>query len=161
CPRSTSIFSTFRSRLHHLARMTPRVHPEWMTALAAFALKIERIRTWRVTTSSRRKGAGMATAAASTSARTRSSAWTGWIAFAGWMMIIIGGIDFFEGLIAVIRGHYYVLTPTQIIVFNVTTWGWITLLWGIVLVFAGFALLAGRAWGRWFAIVAVSLNFLD
>lgn len=103
----------------------------------------------------------MATAAGSPSTRTTSHAWAGWLAFAGWMMIIVGGIDFFEGLIAVIRGHYYVLTPTQIIVFDVSTWGWITLIWGIVLAFAGFALLAGRAWGRWFAIVAVSLNFLE
>jgi hypothetical protein len=39
----------------------------------------------------------------------RSSAWSGWIGFAGWLMIIIGSIDFFEGLIAVIRDQYYVL----------------------------------------------------
>ena len=102
----------------------------------------------------------MASVAASPSARTTSSAWTGWLAFAGWMMIVVGGIDFFEGLIAVIRGHYYVLTANQIIVFDVRTWGWITLIWGIALALAGFALLAGQAWGRWFAIVAVSLNFL-
>jgi hypothetical protein len=103
----------------------------------------------------------MSAAAASPSARATSSAWTGWIAFAGWLMIIIGGIDFFEGLIAVIRDHYYVLTPTQIVVFDVSAWGWITMIWGIVLALAGFALLGGRAWGRWFAIVAVSLNFLE
>ena len=27
--------------------------------------------------------------------------WTGWIAFAGLLMVIIGGLDFFQGLIAV------------------------------------------------------------
>lgn len=101
----------------------------------------------------------MATAAASPSTRARSSAWAGWVAFAGWMMIVVGGIDFFEGLIAVIRGSYYVLTPTQIIVFDVSTWGWVTLIWGAVLALAGFALLAGSGWARWFAIVAGSLNF--
>ena len=37
---------------------------------------------------------------------------SGWIAFAGWMLLVIGALDFFEGLIAVIRGQYYVLTPT-------------------------------------------------
>ena len=90
-----------------------------------------------------------------------SRAWTGWIAFAGWIMILIGGLDFFEGLIAVIRDKYYVLTPSQVIVFDVTTWGWITMIWGVVLVLAGLALLSGASWARWFTIVVVSLNFID
>jgi hypothetical protein len=75
-------------------------------------------------------------------------------------MVIIGSIDFFEGLIAVIRDKYYVLTPNQIVVFDMTTWGWITLLWGIVVALAGFALLARAGWARWFTIVVGSLNFI-
>jgi hypothetical protein len=90
----------------------------------------------------------------------RSSAWTGWIGFAGWLMIIIAMLDFFEGLIAIIRSEYYVLAPNQIIVFDTTTWGWITLLWGIVVGFAGFGLLAGSSWARWFTIVVGSLNLI-
>jgi hypothetical protein len=50
----------------------------------------------------------------------RSSTWSGWIGFAGWLMIIIGSIDFFEGLIAVIRDQYYMLAPNQMIVFDLT-----------------------------------------
>jgi hypothetical protein len=89
----------------------------------------------------------------------RSEAWAGWIGFAGWLMVIIGGLDFFEGLIAVIRGKYYVLTANQIIVFDLRTWGWITLIWGVVLILAGMALLSGAGWARWFTIVVGSLNF--
>lgn len=90
----------------------------------------------------------------------RSTTWTGWIMFAGWLMVIIGSLDFFEGLIALIRGGYYAVTPSQIVVFNLTTWGWITLLWGIVLFLAGLGLLAGAGWARWFTIFVGSLNFL-
>jgi len=90
----------------------------------------------------------------------RSSTWTGWIVFAGWVMVIIGFIDFFEGLIAIIRGSYYAVTPNQIVVVNLTTWGWITLLWGIVLVIAGMGLLSGQTWARWFTIIGVSIGFL-
>jgi len=89
------------------------------------------------------------------------SGWTGWIGFAGVLMVIVGGIDFFEGLIAAIRGSYYFATPSQIIVVNTTTWGWLTLLWGIVLVMAGFGILAGASWARWFAIIVGSLNFFQ
>ena len=89
-----------------------------------------------------------------------SERWSGWISFAGLMMVIIGGLDFFEGLIAVIRDQYYVVTPAQIVVFDLTTWGWIMIIWGIVLVFAGFGLLSGATWARWFSIVVLSLNII-
>ena len=90
----------------------------------------------------------------------RNSTWTGWIGFAGWLMIIIGTLDFFEGLIAVIRGQYYVLTPNQIVVFDLRTWGWVTLFWGIVVGLSGLGLLSGGGWARWFTIVVGSLNFI-
>ena len=76
-------------------------------------------------------------------------------------MVVIGGIDFFEGMIAAIRGSYYAVTPNQIVVFDLTTWGWLTLIWGIILVLVGFGLLAGAGWARWTAIVALSLNFFQ
>ncbi|MFL5937325.1 MAG: hypothetical protein ACJ744_09570 [Gaiellaceae bacterium] len=91
----------------------------------------------------------------------RNTRWTGWIGFAGCLMVIIGGIDFFEGLIAIIRGEYFAVTPNQIIVFDTTTWGWITLLWGIVVLFAGFGLLSRAGWARWFAIVVGSVTFFE
>jgi hypothetical protein len=90
----------------------------------------------------------------------RNSTWAGWIGFAGWLMVIIGALDFFQGLIAVIRKEYYVLTANQIIVFNLSTWGWITLFWGILIVLVGFGLLSGAGWARWTAIVVISLNFI-
>src|SRR5262245_18797518 len=75
-------------------------------------------------------------------------------------MIVIGLLDFFEGLIAVIRKQYYVLTPNQVIVFDVKTWGWVTLILGIVIAFAGWGLLTRATWARWFTIVAASLNLI-
>jgi hypothetical protein len=85
--------------------------------------------------------------------------WAGWVGFAGLLMVVIGVLDFFQGLIAVIRDKYYVLTPQQIIVFDMTTWGWITMIWGIIILLAGLALVSGASWARWFTIVVVSLNF--
>jgi hypothetical protein len=86
--------------------------------------------------------------------------WTGWVWFAGVLMVVMGSLDFFQGLIAIIRDNYYVLTPGQIIVFDLTTWGWVMLIWGIVVVLAGLGLLAGSGWARWFTIIVASLNFI-
>jgi hypothetical protein len=91
----------------------------------------------------------------------QTTRWTGWIGFAGCLMIIIGGIDFFEGLIAIIRGEYYAVGPNQIIVFDTTTWGWITMLWGIIVLLAGFGLLSRATWARWFAIVVGTVTFFE
>ncbi len=84
----------------------------------------------------------------------------GWIGFAGILMLIIGGIDFFQGLIALFEDEYYVVTESGFLVFDLTGWGWVMVIWGALLVLAGLGLLSGQGWARWFAIVAVSLNFI-
>jgi hypothetical protein len=91
----------------------------------------------------------------------RNTAWTGWIGFAGCLMVLVGGIDIFQGLIAIIRDEYYAVTPNQIIVFDLTTWGWLTLLWGLVVLLAGFALLSRQPWARWFAIIVGFVTFFE
>jgi hypothetical protein len=69
-------------------------------------------------------------------------------------------LDFFQGLIAIIRGEYFLLTPNQIIVFDLKTWGWLTLIWAIIVGLTGFGLLSAQSWARWVAIVIGSLNFV-
>ena len=87
-----------------------------------------------------------------------SRSMAGWIGFAGILMVLLGGLSFFEGLIALIRDNYYVVTPSGFLLFDVTGWGWIMLLWGIVLVLVGLALLNGASWARWTSILLVSIN---
>ena len=87
-------------------------------------------------------------------------AWSGWIGFAGLMMLILGAIDFFEGLIAVIRGEYYAFTSQGLIIFDTTTWGWLAMIMGVVLFLVGLGLTGGAGWARWVAIVLLVVNLL-
>ena len=87
-----------------------------------------------------------------------SRSMAGWIGFAGLVMLIIGGVDFVQGLIALFEDEYYVVTQSGFLVVDVTAWGWIMLIWGALLVLAGFSLITGQSWARWVAIVVVSLN---
>ena len=89
-----------------------------------------------------------------------SKSMAGWIGFAGILMVLIGGLDFFQGLIALLEDEYYVPTGSGFLVFDLTGWGWTMLIWGVLLVFAGLGLIAGQAWARWFAIVVVGLNVI-
>ena len=89
-----------------------------------------------------------------------SETWAGWIRLGAVLMMIIGFIDFFQGLIAIIRGSYYTLTPNQIILVDTRTWGWVMLFWGIIVIAAGWGLTLGASWARWFTIVVASLNII-
>jgi len=95
------------------------------------------------------------------SGRDMSSAWSAWIGFAAIMLAFIGALTFFEGLIAVIRDNYYVVTRQQIFAFDVSTWGWIMMLWGVLLFLAALGLASKSGWARWFTIIILFLNLLS
>jgi hypothetical protein len=89
---------------------------------------------------------------------TQDSSWSGWIVFAGFVLVLVGAMDALQGLVAIIKDEYVVATAKGLAIVDVTTWGWVTLLWGGLLVLVGFGLLGGAGWARWLAIIGVSLN---
>ena len=89
-----------------------------------------------------------------------SKSMAGWIGFAGIMLVIVGAIDFFQGVIALAEDEYFVPTGSGFLVVDLTGWGWIMLFWGVLLILAGLGLVGGQGWARWFAIVVVSVNFI-
>jgi len=88
-----------------------------------------------------------------------SKSMAGWIGFAGILLLIVGMVDFFQGLIGLFDDDYYVVTASGYLAVNLTTWSWILMLWGVLLVLAGLGLLGGQTWARWFAILIVGANF--
>ncbi|MEE1752132.1 DUF7144 family membrane protein [Streptomyces sp. SP18CS02] len=72
----------------------------------------------------------------------------GWTMFAAVMMIFGGLMAIFAGIAAIAQDDVFVRTPSYIFRFNLTGWGWIHLLLGIVILVAGFALLQGAMWAR-------------
>jgi len=85
--------------------------------------------------------------------------WTGWIAFAGAIMIMIRVLHALQGLVALFKDEYFLVGKNGLIVnVDYTTWAWTQLIFGIVVAFAGSSLLAGRMWAR---IVAVLLAMLS
>ena len=91
--------------------------------------------------------------------RRETSGWaTGFILFAGLMMIMVGIWQALEGLIGIFENEFYVATRNYLFQFDATTWGWIHLLVGLIVAFAGWGLLSGRTWARVVAITVAVLS---
>ena len=88
-----------------------------------------------------------------------ASGWAvGFILFAGIMMVMSGFFQAFSGLVALFQNEFYVATRNYLFQFDATSWGWIQLLVGLVVALAGFAVMAGRTWGR---VVGITLAVLS
>ena len=83
---------------------------------------------------------------------------TGFIMFAGVMMIMAGSFQAFSGLVAIFENEFYVTTPNYLLQLDATSWGWIHLLLGLLVVLAGFAVLNGMVWGRIIGVVLAVLS---
>ena len=67
-------------------------------------------------------------------ARTRSNAAVGLTIFAATIMIMVGSFQAIQGIVALANDTFYVVGPKYVFQFDVTTWGWIHLLLGTLLV---------------------------
>lgn len=90
--------------------------------------------------------------------RQPSGAAVGWTVFAAFMLILVGTFDIIAGLAGIIEDQFYVATPNYILEFDATTWGWIKLLWGTVVLLAGFALFGGAVWARTVGVIAAVIS---
>jgi hypothetical protein len=71
---------------------------------------------------------------------------------------MIGGFQAVAGLTAILDDQFYVVTRNYTFDLDVTAWGWIHLLLGIVLGGVGFALFTGRTWAAVGAILLAGVS---
>jgi hypothetical protein len=97
-------------------------------------------------------------ASGSRAARGTSGWAVGFILFAAILMIMVGIFQAIQGLIAILENEFYVATRNYVFQLDATSWGWIHLLGGVLVAFAGWGLLSGRTWARTVAIVLAVLS---
>ncbi|MEU9045064.1 MULTISPECIES: hypothetical protein [unclassified Kitasatospora] len=84
----------------------------------------------------------------------------GWTLFAACMMIFGGTMAILEGIGAIVNDERYVITGNYVYKFDVTGWGWLHLILGLVIVVAGFLLFTGAMWARILGVTAAGLNMI-
>jgi hypothetical protein len=91
--------------------------------------------------------------------RETVSGWTvGFAYFAGAIMILIGIYHAIAGLAAIFEDEFFVVGRNYTFDLDVTAWGWIHLILGIVVVLAGIGIYSGATWARTVGIVLAGLS---
>ena len=99
----------------------------------------------------------------STAAPPKNTA-VGLTVFAGVMMIMLGVFQAIQGVVALFNDTFYVAGQKWVFQFDITTWGWIHLIVGALIVVAGFFVFRGAVWARavgiGIAAISAVLNFM-
>jgi hypothetical protein len=94
--------------------------------------------------------------------------WAGWVICAVAVLLISGLTHIVTGLVALLDERDFSVRPERLLVdVGYTTWGWVHIGIGVLLVLVGGGLLVGRLWARvlvvvvTFGSIVVSLGFLS
>jgi len=89
-----------------------------------------------------------------------SGAAAGLTVFAAVMLMMIGAFQAIQGIIALANDTFYVVGQEYIFQFDLTTWGWIHLLLGILVAVAGYFVLQGAVWARTVGVIVAVVSAL-
>jgi hypothetical protein len=82
---------------------------------------------------------------------------SGWVTFAGVMLFMVGVLNVIYGIAAIGDSNFFI-QDQKYILSNLNTWGWVTLVLGVLQLVAAFSLWSGGLYGRMIAILAASLS---
>ena len=91
---------------------------------------------------------------------TGRTGWTGWISFAGVMMVIAGGLNALYGLIAVVNDEWVVWTNRADLYIDISQWGWVHLIVGLVLLLCGIGVFSGNVLARTVGVIAAAVSLI-
>ena len=89
----------------------------------------------------------------------RPSAWAaGYAGFAGVVLVMIGFFQAVAGLIAILDDEFYVVGKEYIFQFDLTTWGWVHLILGVIVLASGFGIFTGNVAARTVGVLVAALS---
>jgi hypothetical protein len=80
---------------------------------------------------------------------------SGWVVFAGLMLVTAAGFEIIYGLAAVLNDQIVTVGGRGVIVWDFTVWGWIHMVTGAVMLLVAWGLFALKGWARWTAVALV------
>ena len=80
--------------------------------------------------------------------------------FAGIMLIVGGAFQVIQSIAAIANDEYLLVLPNYVFSIDLTGWGWIHLLIGLILAAVGVFLLLDKGWARLAGIVVAGVSAL-
>ena len=86
----------------------------------------------------------------------------GWLLYASIMLDIVGTMNFFQGLALIAKDELVVTGPDAqvVLVGDVSTWGWVILIVGVLEFLAGFGVMARESRRRGYGVAVASFALL-
>jgi hypothetical protein len=85
--------------------------------------------------------------------------YSGWAAFAGVLLFVVGSLNALWGLAAILNDEIVVVGGHGALIADVTTWGWVHLVLGSIIAITGIGLIGGTSSAaRWAAVFFVAVN---
>jgi hypothetical protein len=85
---------------------------------------------------------------------------TGLAKLAGVLLIISGLWGVLAGISGILADKIFVTTPQYVYYFDITAWGWVHLILGVLVAGAGIGVLKGTAWGPMLGVALASASLL-
>ena len=84
----------------------------------------------------------------------------GLVLFAAILLAVIGCFNLIYGIAAIANSHVFV-AGAHYVFGSLSTWGWITLIIGVLQLLAAAGVVAGNQLARWFGVAVLGLNAID
>lgn len=96
----------------------------------------------------------------STTGQKQQTGWTGWVVFAGILMVLSGALWAIQGLIALFNDDLVIFGKEGALLLDITGWGWVHLILGLLLALSGVLVMRGNLFGRTIAVILVMLSII-
>jgi len=80
--------------------------------------------------------------------------------FVGILLMIVGVLNLFYGIAAVANSSFYV-AEERYVFGSLHTWGWITIIVGVIQLTGAFSLFAGNVYGRVIGLIAATVGAIE
>jgi len=84
----------------------------------------------------------------------------GLVLFAGVLLLVSGFWNLIYGIAAIANSHVFVANAHYVFG-NLRAWGWVTLIFAILLLIAGGGIMVGNQAARWFGVAVLGLNLIE
>jgi hypothetical protein len=85
---------------------------------------------------------------------------TGGATFAGVLLLVNGILAIFQGISAIAKDDVYARIGDYVYKINLTGWGWILLILGVIAAITGWGILSRASWARPVGIALASLSLI-